>query len=33
MNYLRLSARLSKMDRIKNETIRRKMGMKKDILQ
>jgi hypothetical protein len=33
MNYLRCLARMSRMDRIRNETIRTKMGMKKDILQ
>jgi hypothetical protein len=33
MDYLRRSVRISRMDRIKNETIRTKMGMKKDILQ
>jgi hypothetical protein len=31
MDYLRSSARISQMDRIGNETIRTKMGMKKDI--
>jgi hypothetical protein len=30
MDYLRRSARLSQMDRIRNETITRKMGMKKE---
>jgi hypothetical protein len=33
MDYLRRSARISRMDRIRNETIGTKMGMKKDILQ
>jgi hypothetical protein len=33
MDYLRRSARISRMDRIRNETIRTKMGMQKDILQ
>jgi hypothetical protein len=33
MDYLRRSARISRMDRIINETIKTKMGMKKDILQ
>jgi hypothetical protein len=33
MDYLRRSARKSLMDRIKNETIRTKTGMKKCILQ
>jgi hypothetical protein len=33
MDYLRWLARISHMDKIKNETIRTKMGMKKDILQ
>jgi hypothetical protein len=33
MDYLRRSARISRMDRIRNETIRTKMGIKKDILQ
>jgi hypothetical protein len=33
MDYLRRSARISRMDIITNETIRTKMGMKKDILQ
>jgi hypothetical protein len=33
MDYLRRLARISWMDRIRNETIRTKMGMKKDILQ
>jgi hypothetical protein len=32
MDYLRLSVRIPRMDRIRNETIRTKMGMKKDIL-
>jgi hypothetical protein len=32
-DYLRRSARISRMDRIINETIRTKMGMKKDILR
>jgi hypothetical protein len=30
MDYLRHSARISRMDRIRNETIRTKMGIKKD---
>jgi hypothetical protein len=33
MDHLRRSARISRMDRIRNETIRTKMGMKKNILQ
>jgi hypothetical protein len=33
MDYLRPSARLSQMYRIRNESIITKMGMKKDILQ
>jgi hypothetical protein len=33
MDYLRRSARISRMDRIRNETIRTKMGMKKYTLQ
>jgi hypothetical protein len=33
MDYLRRSARISRMDRIRNETIRTKMGMQKDNLQ
>jgi hypothetical protein len=33
MDYLWRSAKLSGMDRFRNETIRTKMGMKKDILQ
>jgi hypothetical protein len=33
MGYLRRSARKYQMDRIKNETIRTKTGMKKHILQ
>jgi hypothetical protein len=33
MDYLWRSAKISRMDRIRNETIRTKLGMKKDILQ
>jgi hypothetical protein len=33
MDYLRRSARISRMDRVRNETIGTKRGMKKDILQ
>jgi hypothetical protein len=33
MDYLRHSARISLMERIRNETIRTKMGLKKDILK
>jgi hypothetical protein len=33
MDYLRHSARILRMDRIRNETIRTKMGLKKDMLQ
>jgi hypothetical protein len=33
MDYLRRSARISKMDEIRNKTIRTKRGLKKDILQ
>jgi hypothetical protein len=33
MVYLRRSARISRLDRVRNETIRTKMGMKKDISQ
>jgi hypothetical protein len=33
MDYVRRSAKISRMDRIRNETIRTKLGMKKDILQ
>jgi hypothetical protein len=33
MDYLRRSTRISRMDRIRNETIKTKMGMQKDILQ
>jgi hypothetical protein len=33
MDYLRRLARMSRMDRIRNETIRTKMRMNKDILQ
>jgi hypothetical protein len=33
MDYLRRSAKISRTDRIRNETIRTKIGMKKDILQ
>jgi hypothetical protein len=33
MDYLRGSARISRMDRIRDETIRTKMGLKKDILR
>jgi hypothetical protein len=33
MDYLRRPARISRMDRIRNETIGTKMGMKKNILQ
>jgi hypothetical protein len=33
MDYLRVLARISWMDRIRNETMRTKMGKKKDILQ
>jgi hypothetical protein len=32
MDHLRRLARISRIDRIRNETIRTKMGMKKDIL-
>jgi hypothetical protein len=32
MDYLKRSARISRMDRVRNETIRTKMGMKKYIL-
>jgi hypothetical protein len=33
MDYLRQLGRISHMERIRNETIRTKMGMKKDVLQ
>jgi hypothetical protein len=33
MDYLRRSAKISQMERIRNETSRTKMGMKKNILQ
>jgi hypothetical protein len=33
MDYLRRSARISRMDKVRNEKIGTKMGMKKDILQ
>jgi hypothetical protein len=33
MDYMRLSARMSRMDRVRSETIRTKMGTKKNILQ
>jgi hypothetical protein len=33
MDYLRLSARISRMDRIRKEIIRTTMGIKEDILQ
>jgi hypothetical protein len=33
MDYLRGLARMSRMDRIRNEIIRTKMGMKKDMLR
>jgi hypothetical protein len=33
MEYLSRSTRISRMDRIRNETIRTEMGMKKDMLQ
>jgi hypothetical protein len=33
MDYLRHLARISQIDRIRNKTIRTKMGIKKDILQ
>jgi hypothetical protein len=33
MDYLRRSARISQMDRIRHETIGKKMGIKQDILQ
>jgi hypothetical protein len=33
MDYLRRSATISRMDRIRNKTIRTEMGMKKEILR
>jgi hypothetical protein len=33
MDYLRRSARISRMDRVRNETIRTNIGKNKDILQ
>jgi hypothetical protein len=33
MDYLRRSARISRMDKIRNEAIRTKMGIKKNIVQ
>jgi hypothetical protein len=33
MDYLRCSARISRMDKIRNEAIRTKMGIKKNIVQ
>jgi hypothetical protein len=33
MDYLRRSTRISRMDEIRNEAIRTKMGIKKNIVQ
>jgi hypothetical protein len=33
MEYLRRSARISRMDKIRNEAMRTKMGTKKNIVQ